>query len=77
MIAINLHTKRIRIRSALVVELSDRSAYIELSELWRKSRWLHGNEPFGYNVTQRTIFMVEGWVLQQTNVHGEEIQSFL
>lgn len=77
MIAINLHTKRIRVQSALGDLLSERETYNELSELWRKNRGLHGDEPFGYNVTEHTIFMAEGWVLQQTNVHGETLRPIL
>lgn len=75
MIAINLHTKRIRIRSALAAPIDERDTYIELSQLWRKSPWLPGNEPFGFNVIDRTIFVSEGWVLLQTNAYGETVRS--
>jgi len=75
MIAINLITKTIKIRSDLAILLSDRDMYVELSHLWSKSRWLPDNEPFGFNIIKQVIFMAEGWELYQLNVHGETVRA--
>lgn len=78
MLAINLHTKTIRIKHAVHAEyIDERSTYVELNDFWMGSPCLPGYPPFGFDTEHWCMFMAGGWELRETNIHGEIVRTLL